>query len=185
MLWWYLITECYDRWPTVHKHPVSNITPTHTHIYPGICWHYLIEAECKLTIIGSDHGLSPGRHQAIIWTNDGILLIGHLGTNFSKISSEIHTFSFKKMYLKMSSAKSQRFCLGLHMLKYRMYAHACMHIHKQNIIVDAWPWIRDKDVKPLDAIIYRCLNVKTNYVIRIGPGGEWWENDQAHLSNSE
>ena len=24
----------------------------------------------KLTIIGSDNGLSPGRHQAIIWTNE-------------------------------------------------------------------------------------------------------------------
>ena len=30
----------------------------------------------KLTIIGSDNGLSPGRRQAIIWTSDGILLIG-------------------------------------------------------------------------------------------------------------
>ena len=28
----------------------------------------------KLTIIGSDNGLSPGRRQAIIWTNGGILL---------------------------------------------------------------------------------------------------------------
>ena len=36
----------------------------------------------KLTIIGSDNGLSPGRRQAIIWTNAGILLIGPLGTNF-------------------------------------------------------------------------------------------------------
>ena len=57
----------------------------------------------KLTIIGSDNGLSPGRPQAIIWTNDGILLIGPLGTNFSEILIEIHTFSFKKMHLKMSS----------------------------------------------------------------------------------
>ena len=30
----------------------------------------------ELTIIGSDNGLSPGRCQAIIWTNAGILLIG-------------------------------------------------------------------------------------------------------------
>ena len=30
----------------------------------------------KLNIIGSDNGLSPGRRQAIIWTNAGILLIG-------------------------------------------------------------------------------------------------------------
>ena len=34
----------------------------------------------KLTIIGSDNGLSPGRRQAIIWTYAGILLIGPLGT---------------------------------------------------------------------------------------------------------
>ena len=55
----------------------------------------------KLTIIDSDHGLSPGLRQAIIWTNAGILLIRTPGTNFSEISSEIHTFSFKKMHSKM------------------------------------------------------------------------------------
>ena len=36
----------------------------------------------KLTIKGSDNGLSPERRQAIIWTNTGILLIGPLGTTF-------------------------------------------------------------------------------------------------------
>ena len=67
----------------------------------------------KLTIIGSDNGLSPGRRQAIIWTNDGILLCWPLGTNFSEIVIEIHTFSFKKMHLKMSSGKWQPMCLCL------------------------------------------------------------------------
>ena len=59
----------------------------------------------NLTIIGSDNGLSPGRRQAIIWTNPGILLIGPLGTNFSEILTKIPAFSFKKMHLKMSSGK--------------------------------------------------------------------------------
>ena len=54
----------------------------------------------KQTNIGSDNGLSPGRRQAIIWTNVGILLIGTLGTNFSEILIEIRIFSFKKMGLK-------------------------------------------------------------------------------------
>ena len=63
----------------------------------------------NLTIIGSDNGLSPGRRQAIIWTNAGILLIGPLGTNFSEISIEILPFSFKKMRLKVSSAKLRHF----------------------------------------------------------------------------
>ena len=30
-----------------------------------------------------ENGLSPGRRQAIIWTNVGILLIRKLGANFS------------------------------------------------------------------------------------------------------
>ena len=70
----------------------------------------------KQTIIGSDNGLSPGRRQAIIWTNAGILLIGPLGTNFSEILIEIYIFSFKKMHLKMSSGNWQPFCLGLNAL---------------------------------------------------------------------
>ena len=79
---------------------VGFLTPNHnlthwyrvTHIYVN-----------KLTIIGSDDGLSPGRRQAIIWTNAGILLIRPLGTNFSEILIKIYTFSFKKIHLKMSS----------------------------------------------------------------------------------
>ena len=67
----------------------------------------------KLTIIGSDNGLSPGRRQAIIWTNAGILLMGPLRTNFNETSIETHTFSFKKIYLKLSSAKWRPFCPGL------------------------------------------------------------------------
>ena len=70
----------------------------------------------NLTIIGSDNGLSPGRRQAIIWTNAGILFIGPLGTNLSEIFIESLTFSFKKMRLKVSSGKWRLFCLGLNVL---------------------------------------------------------------------
>ena len=72
----------------------------------------------KLNIIGSDNGLSPERRQANIWTNAWILLIGPSGTNFSEILIGIHTFSFKKIHLKMSSAKWRPFCLGLNDLKF-------------------------------------------------------------------
>ena len=70
----------------------------------------------KLSILGSDNGLTPGRRQAIIWTNAGIVLIGPLGTNFSEILNEINTCSFKKMHLKMSSGKWRPFFLGLNVL---------------------------------------------------------------------
>ena len=39
-----------------------------------------------------------------------------LGTNFSEILNKIHTFPFKKMYLKISSGKLRPFCLGLNVL---------------------------------------------------------------------
>ena len=70
----------------------------------------------KLNIIGSHNGLSPGRRQAIIRTNAWILLIRTSETKFSEILSEIHTFSFKKMHLKMSSGKWRPLCLSLNVL---------------------------------------------------------------------
>ena len=70
----------------------------------------------KLTIIDSHNGLSPGRHQAIIWTNDGISLIGPSGTNFSEKLIKILIFLFKKMHLKVSSGKWRPFCLRLNVL---------------------------------------------------------------------
>ena len=52
----------------------------------------------NLTIIGSDNGLSPGRRKAIILINDGILLIGPLGTNFSELLIEIQPFIQEKAF---------------------------------------------------------------------------------------
>ena len=72
----------------------------------------------KLNIIGSDNGLLPGRRQAIIWTDAGILLIGSVGTNFNEILIVIHIFSCNKIHFKMSSGKWRPFCFGLNVLKW-------------------------------------------------------------------
>ena len=72
----------------------------------------------NLTSICSDNGLSPGRHQAIIWTNAGILLIRPLGTNLWNINRNSYIFT-KYMHLKMSSGKRWPFCLRLDVLSYR------------------------------------------------------------------
>ena len=86
----------------------------------------------ELNNIGSDNGLSPDRRHAIIWTNAVILLIWPLGTNCNEMLIKVHTFSFKKMYVKMSSAKWRPFCLGINML--RMVRHnTILHIARQ------WP----------------------------------------------
>ena len=56
----------------------------------------------KLTSIGSDNGLSPGRRQAIIWTNAGILLVAPPGINNIQRNYiiAINTFSLKKFIYK-------------------------------------------------------------------------------------
>ena len=77
-----------------------------------------------LIIIGSDNGLSLGRRQAIIGTSAGILLIGPLRTNFREILIEIHTFSFKKMHMKMLSGKWRPFCFGLDALIWVIYLYS-------------------------------------------------------------
>ena len=51
--------------------------------------------------IGSDNGLSPGRRQAIIWTNAAI---NCQLDSFSEIWIGILPFSFKKIHLNMSFA---------------------------------------------------------------------------------
>ena len=105
-------------WILIHVMAYCTVTPSqYLNQYDLTHWGQVTHI-CvgNLTIIGSDNGLSPGRRQAITWTNVGILLIGPLRTNFSGMLIEIHTFSFKKIHLKMSSRKWWPFCLGLNVL---------------------------------------------------------------------
>ena len=97
-----------------------------------------------LTSIGSDNGLSPGRRQAIIRTNAGILLIRPLGTNFIEFLVEILIFSFKKMRLKVSSAKRRSFCLGLNELRPNtcdrlVFIHVKDLWASESMKLDSWP----------------------------------------------
>ena len=92
---------------------------------------YIIEAEWRIYAsvnISSlvDNGLLPGRLQAIIWTNAGVLLIQTLGTNFGEILSEIHTFSFKEMQLKMSSAKMAGILSWPRCVKWYSIGNSCL-----------------------------------------------------------
>ena len=89
----------------------------------------------KLTIIGSDNGLSPGRRQAIIWTNAGILSIGPLGTNFNETLIEIQTFSLKKIRLKISSAKRRPFSLGINVSSIATQAAVYIAILSTQIVI--------------------------------------------------
>ena len=58
----------------------------------------------------------------IIWINAGILLIRHLGTNFSEILMEVHISSFKKKHSKIS------FCLGLNLFIADEEENTCLNL---------------------------------------------------------
>ena len=72
----------------------------------------------KLTIIGSDNGLSPGGRQAIIWTNDGIFLIGPLGINKRQwnLNRNLKIFiqenAFENVVWKMAAILSRPQCVN-------------------------------------------------------------------------
>ena len=82
-LWWDLIARCSYSW--IQKKIAAIWWTTCSKVFSLTHWGRVTHI-CvgKLTIIGSDNGLSPGRRQAIIWTNAGILLIGPLETNFQQ-----------------------------------------------------------------------------------------------------
>ena len=114
--------------------PVPNGTRQSTGtLLADTLWGRVVTHICvsKLAIIGSDNGLLPGRRPAIIWANAGILLIPTLGTKFGEILSEIQIFSFKKMHLKMSSAKSEHFVTASMCLTHYLQSNSdfrCFHI---------------------------------------------------------
>ena len=121
---------------------------THWGLVTHICVAYL-------TIIASDNGLSPSWRQAIIWTNVGILLIRPSGRKFSEILIEIHTFSFKKMHVKMSSGKWRPFCLGLNVLiTWERFPHYCAYI--RGIHPTAYRWLLEQRVRNVDLWLLLC-----------------------------
>ena len=110
---------CQDRGSFLVK---LNWTPSFKHYIIQFSTHWgRVTHLCvsKLTIIGSNNDLSPGRRQAVIRTNAGILLLRPLVTNFNEMLIEILTFSFMKTRLKVSSAKWHPFCLGLNVLNWK------------------------------------------------------------------
>ena len=67
------------------------------------------------TIIGSNNALSPGRRQAIIWTDTEI---GSLGIHFSAFLGEIQIFHSSKCIWMCRRRNRSHFCLGLNVLNH-------------------------------------------------------------------
>ena len=66
----------------------------------------------KLTIIGSDNGLSPDRRQAITWNSAGILFVGHLWTNFDRnLYIFVQENAFESVVWKMAAILCRPQCV--------------------------------------------------------------------------
>ena len=147
----------------------------------------------KLTSIASDNGLSPGRRQAIIWTNAGILLIGPLGTSFSETLSECHTFSFNKVRLKMSFGKWRPFCLGLNVLRgmWTVMMILCYErgfLSPQPFLTGGFPSQKASNVELWWCFVGRINNLVVSYLIRHGARAMWLKRlttifQNAHFCN--
>ena len=77
---------------------------------------HILYASVKKATSGSENGLSPDRHQAIIWTNAGLVLIKSTRTNFCEIWIKVKQFLSKKINLKISSSNWRLFFLDLNVL---------------------------------------------------------------------
>ena len=102
---------------------MGTIYASHNHLRYHLNWSRLKDAYIcvsKLSIAGSNNGLSPDQHQAIIWNKAGTLWIRTLGKNSSETLIEIHTFLFKKICFTLSSGNWRPFCLGRNVLVSKM-----------------------------------------------------------------
>ena len=82
-------------------------------------------------IIGSGNGLLSIQHQAITWTNEGVLLIGIMATKFNENLIKM-TFSYNEMTLEILSAKWWPCCLNVMV---DVSCHDFMSCHKP---VSSW-----------------------------------------------
>ena len=104
-------------------------------------------------IIGSSNGLLPDRRQTITWTNADVLSIGPSRTHFHKITVDISNLPFKKILLKMLSAKCWPFnyglkALNLHDRNHSVFQQCPFHTalwllffpHRGTEIQEEFPW---------------------------------------------
>ena len=123
----------------------------------------------KITTIGSDNGLWPGRSQAIIRPNAGILFIWTLGTDISEILSEIRYFHLRKCTWRCRLRNGRPFvsasmylsrthlfgtwnrCHGTGMAEALVISRCHEDIIKWKPFPRCWPFVRGNHRSPVDS----------------------------------
>ena len=154
-----------DELPLKSSNGVSNKYLGYSHItHWGRVTHICVS---QLTIIGSDNGLSPGRRQAIIWTNAGILLIGPLGTNLSETPRFIHAST----YDILSRPQCVKYC---YVLFRSSSGYLCHSVYQISVCLSGYvPTLRLNPLRPrpnrrhLADDIFKCIFLNENVWISI------------------
>ena len=135
---WYCWFDIYDLSSRVKSSPYSALMQYNpdTTVYQLISPQCCIYASMNWVIIASGNGLSPVRHQAITWTNAGLLSIGPLGTYLSEFESEFYHFHSRKCNWKCRLPKGRPFCPWGDELRddvirsdYELTKHPILHPH--------------------------------------------------------
>ena len=108
----------------------------------------------KLTIIGSDNGLSPGRRKAIIWTNAGILLIGPWATDFNEIFIKMKQFSFLKNAFENVVWKTAAIYFGLNVLRVGCFVYNMLQCSLPAAFLKKWGGMKTKLFGGVKYILY-------------------------------
>ena len=119
----------------------------------------------KLTIIGSNSGLSPGLRRAIIWTNAGMLLTGQLGTNFSEMLIEICFHSRKCIWKCRQEIVGHFASVGFDVLKHiRMVSFCEIIFFRDNIVqLDIYfSGLKYESIQQIKA--YETMNFLSTYI---------------------
>ena len=139
------------RWLTV-CHGINSLRPRdlYIHVY-------------QWTRTDSDHGLLPVWYQCITWTNEDLLSVWHSGKPSNQIWIEIWKSSFKKMLLKMWSAKWQPYCSGPKVLKCFVFAI----FSTTEVVLDSISYIYNSSKRKTSmklCVIALCFSI-VNFVI--------------------
>ena len=111
----------------------------------------------KLTIIDSENGLSPGRRQAIIWTNAGVnkTLRNKLQWNINWNSNIfINKNAFESVFCEMASILSLPQCVNIsHCLSLRICRRRWRRTSPQSsVLYLTWPWTPSNSTSMLVAM---------------------------------
>ena len=105
------------KYKTNRSNSDDNVKPYKTAAHTLWDIQHLIHSDVSSLLPSYTHYNTQTLIIIIILTNAGILLIGPIGTHFSEPLIGTHTFSFKKLHMKMLSSEWRPYCLGLNVLR--------------------------------------------------------------------